>query len=270
MGRAERDAELSRLLRLPHGAPTSTSLVDPPLELVDGPSFVAQYEDIYVRECYSFPCGRVSPTIIDGGANIGAATIWWRARWPKARVIAFEPDPHIFEVLRHNTRFLDGVELHQCALTGGESSTFWAEGTDAGRLEPGPVDGRPLVTVPTVPLSAVLRDLPRVDLLKLDMEGAETEALEEAEAQLLKVDRVFVEYHSLVDRRQTLSRLVGLLERQGFRYYLESAPGRVRPFHGVPVDRGIDLQCNVFAWAGGLRPRFARASRSGPKRHEPS
>ncbi len=248
LGPADRDAELSRLLTLPHGVRTTTTLLDPPVALVDGASFVAQYQDIYFRECYSFPCRRLSPTIIDGGANIGAATIWWRSRWPRARVIAFEPDPRIFQVLQYNTRHLEGIELHQCALAGRESSRFWAEGTDAGRLEPRPADDRRLVSVPIMTLSEVLRDLRRVDLLKLDIEGAETEVLEEAQAQLAKVDRIFVEYHSVVYRRQTLSRLVGLLERQGFRYYLESASGRFRPFHGVPVDRGIDLQCNFWVY----------------------
>ncbi|MHB1523828.1 MAG: FkbM family methyltransferase [Candidatus Dormibacteria bacterium] len=270
LGPAEREAELSRLRALPHGVQTTTSLLDPPLTLVDGASFVAQYHDIYIRECYDFPSRRLGPTIIDGGANIGAATIWWRARWPKARVIAFEPDPQIYEVLCHNTRFLDGVELHQCALTGGGSPGFWAEGTDAGRLEPGAVADHSLVAVPTMPLSDVLRDLPRVDLLKLDIEGAETEALEAAEGQLVKVDHLFVEYHSFVDRGQTLGRLVGLLERQGFRYYLESASGRVRPFRGVPVDRGIDLQCNLFAWAGGQPRAVVRAGPLRPKERRPS
>lgn len=257
---AERDAELSRLVTLPHGTRTTTTLLDPPLVLVDGASFVAQYEEIYHRECYDFPSRRLAPTIIDGGANIGAATIWWRSRWPKARVIAFEPDPQIFEILRFNTRFLAGVELHLCALTGGGSDLFWAEGTDAGRLEPGRAHDHGLVTVPTMLLSEVLRKLPRVDLLKLDIEGAETEVLEEAEAHLAKVDHIFVEYHSVVDRRQTLGRLAGLLERQGFRYYIEAASGRYRPFYGVPVDRGIDFHCNVFAWARGRWRHGARGS----------
>ena len=260
---AERDAELSRLLALPHGTRTTTTLLDPPLVLVDGASFVAQYQDIYLRECYAFPCRRLSPTIIDGGANIGAATIWWRSRWPKAQVIAIEPDPQIFEVLRHNTRFLRGVELRQCALAGGEPARFWTEGTDAGRLEPGRPDDRSLVQVSTMPLSDVLRTLRRVDLLKLDIEGAETEVLEEAAAHLAKVDRIFVEYHSVVNRQQTLSRLVGLLERQEYRYYLESASGRFRPFHGVPVDRGIDFQCNLWAWAGERRRSVAHEELPG-------
>lgn len=235
-----------------------TTLLLPPIALVDGASFASQYEDIYIRECYDFPCTRLSPTIIDGGANVGAATIWWLSRWPKARVIAFEPDPEICEILRDNTHHLGRVELHQCALAAGGAPLFWAEGTDAGRLESNPKLAPTLVSVPTLPLSVILRDLRRVDLLKLDIEGAETEVLEEAEAQLSKVERIFVEYHSVVHRPQILSRLVGLLERHGFRYYLESVSGRLSPFHGVPVDRGIDLQCNLFAWASGRHQRLAR------------
>ncbi len=242
------EGELARLRASPHGVATTTNLLKPPLRLVDGPSFAAQYADIFIRESYDFPCPSSAPVIVDGGANVGAATIWWRARWPAARIIAFEPDPHIFEVLTWNTRFLDGIELRQCALVGRERLMFWAEGTDAGRLAP---DGEgELISVPTVTLSEVLAGLGAVDLLKLDIEGAESDVLEEAEDALGLARRIFVEYHSLVRREQTLSQLLGLLQRQGFRYYLESPGQRLRPFHGVPVDRGIDFQCNIFAWRG--------------------
>ena len=255
-----RQAEVARLRTLSHGVATTTNLLEPPLRLVDGPSFAAQYEDIFVWECYDFPCDHPSPTIIDGGANVGAATIWWLARWPKARVVAFEPDPHVFEALAWNIRFLGSVELHKCALSGGDSSVFWSEGTDAGRLGSAEEEADRVIRVPTIALSEVLDRLGSVDLLKLDIEGAETEVLEEAEEGLRRVGRIFVEYHSLEGRQQRLDSLLLLLQRQRFRYYIESPARRVRPFRGVPVDRGIDFQCNIFAW----RPTDGGPTGRGP------
>jgi FkbM family methyltransferase len=232
---------------LPRGVATTTNLLDPPFRLVDGPSFAAQYEDIFVWECYDFPYDRPAPTIVDGGANVGSATIWWRARWPKSRVIAFEPDPGVFKVLAWNTRFLEGVELHQCALGDGSPTAFWSEGTDASRLGPDEDGAGRAISVVTIALSEVVVRLGHVDLLKLDIEGAETDVLEEAEDALQHVDCIFVEYHSFVGRRQRLGRLLLLLQHQGFRYYIESPARRTRPFRGVPPDRGIDFQCNIFA-----------------------
>jgi FkbM family methyltransferase len=270
----QREAELARLRACPPGIATTTTLLEPPLRLVDGPSFAVQYEDIFVRECYDFACNRPSPTILDGGANVGAATIWWLARWPKATIIAFEPDPRVFEALAWNTRFLEGAELHHCALGSGSPTAFWSEGTDAGRLITADEGARGSITVATITLSEVLSRFDRLDMLKLDIEGAETDVLEEAEDALQRVENIFVEYHSVAGRRQQLGQLLLLLQRHGFRYYLESPAQRMRPFRGVSVDRGIDAQCDIFAWhaadGGGPTSGPVVGSRPDQQRHEGS
>lgn len=250
-------AELDRLRASPVRQPTETTLLDPPLRLMDGPSFVPQYEEIWLYEIYDFPFARPGvPVIVDGGANVGAAVIWWRARWPGARVVAFEADPAVYEVMAHNLRheaFQGGLDLRCGALsTSRLGAVFMPEGTDAGRLlrrgeQPGPGQ----VSVPTESLAAVLGELGHVDLLKLDVEGAETELLVDARAELDLVDRVFVEYHSFASARQELAQLLGLLDVKGFRVHVATPPHPPRPFRGVPVDRCIDLTCNIWAWREG-------------------
>ncbi len=244
-------AELDRLRHSPKGRPEWTGLVSPGLELADGPSFVPQYEAIFVDGVYDFPHAGSAPTIVDGGANIGLALLWWRSRWPEARILAFEPDPKLFKFLQCNTRHLRGLELFRCALTAtGADGVFVSEGTDAGRMVGTTADAAigEVIEVPSVTLSSVLGDLDIVDLLKLDIEGSETAVLEESEESLDKVERVFVEYHSFFEREQELGRLVSLLERSGFRYTVETPVRARRPFHGVPGDRGIDFQCEISAW----------------------
>jgi len=230
-----------------HHRATTTDLVDPPLRLVDGPSFAAQYEDIFLFEAYDFPYEGACPTIIDGGANVGTAVIWWRARWPEARIIAFEPDPGIFEVLKWNTRHLQGLELHRSALGSGSSDSFLPDGADGGRLARPDDPSEALIPVDTVRLGDVLDGLSVVDLLKLDIEGAETAVLHQAERRLGQVVRIFVEYHSFSDELQSLSDLLGLLRRNGFRYYIETQARTVRPFRRVQMGHQMDLQCNIFA-----------------------
>lgn len=246
---ASRSQELERLRSSPRGVPTVATLLDPPIRVMDGPSFAAQYEEIFIKEAYDFPFAGERPTIIDGGANVGVGTIWWSARWPNAKILAYEPDPIIFETLKWNTRYHNNVTLVQAAI-GCEStgSIFLSEGSDAGRLgsQDDPV-GEP-IAVEVVHLSDILEPLGRVDLLKLDIEGAETAVLAEAECHLDVVERIFVEYHSLDGRPQVLDSLLALLARQGFRYYIHSPVRSIRPFCGAAVDRGIDMQCDIFAW----------------------
>jgi FkbM family methyltransferase len=55
------------------------------------------------------------PLIIDGGANIGASVCWFAFTFPSAHIVAFEPDPENFDLLRRNTEGLN-VDLHHAAL----------------------------------------------------------------------------------------------------------------------------------------------------------
>ena len=243
------EKELARLWESPTLVAAETGLMGESIRLMDGPSFVAQYREIVVAEAYDFPYSGESPVIIDGGANIGIAVLWWKARWPKARIIAFEPDPLVFEALEFNSRYLVLPDLHRAALsTPGLGSRFLAKGSDAGRLGVDEESSDLALTVPTMNLGDILESLDHVDLLKLDIEGAETEVLIDAEKYLGRVDRIFVEYHSFSGRSQTLADLLDLLRRCGFRVYLSTPGGAMRPFSSPPLDRGIDLQCNIWAW----------------------
>jgi len=42
------------------------------------------------------------PVIVDAGANIGAASLWFRKTYPRAAIVAVEPDPKNLRVLRLN------------------------------------------------------------------------------------------------------------------------------------------------------------------------
>lgn len=60
------------------------------------------------------------PVIVDAGANIGAATIWYKHRFPEAAVVAIEPDPSNARLTRENIAGLDNVHLLEAAV-GGET-----------------------------------------------------------------------------------------------------------------------------------------------------
>ena len=247
MSGTDYEEELERLWDSPILVPTETNLMGAAMHLMDGPSFVSQYREIVVAEIYDFEHAGERPVIIDGGANVGVASLWWLARWPQARVIAFEPDPKIFEVLQHNLRYHASPELHCSALsTTSLGANFVSQGSDGGRL--GSAEELDMLTVHTMNLGEVIHRLGRVDLLKLDIEGAETEVLFDAESHLGQVERIFVEYHSFVGQRQTLADLLDLLRRVGFRVHLSSPIAAVRPFRNAYLVEGMDLQCNIWAW----------------------
>ncbi len=242
--------ELRRLQDLPRRTRDFTTLQPPGIALADGASFVAAYETIFRRQAYRFPCRNAAPRIIDCGANIGLATLFFARVFPNCRLTAFEPDPQVFGLLQDNCAN-HGVdaELVNAAVWSSEGVLdFWSEGADAGRLGRGG-DGH-CVQVPTTCLAPYLEE--RVDLLKVDIEGAEYEVLLDCREQLRNVEHLFVEIHTFTDGEQRAGELLSLLSAAGFRYTVEpEAHGGLfseRPFLHHRDHMGMDNQVNVFAF----------------------
>jgi hypothetical protein len=92
--------ELRRLRELPPSTPTETDLLGPPTQINDAGSFRSDYKAIFEEEIYAFESEIEAPRIIDGGANIGLATLYWKRQYPEGQIMAFEPAPRAFESLK--------------------------------------------------------------------------------------------------------------------------------------------------------------------------
>jgi FkbM family methyltransferase len=241
---------------MPRHAATETDLVDDqPFRIVDAASFLSSYREIFQREIYAFDAERSDPYIIDCGANVGQAVTYWKKRFPAARIHAFEPDLDVYKTLAWNCaqRDFDAVELGRAAVWVHENGiVFHAKGADAGTVvvpeEPrtSRIEADPEYTVPTVRLRDYL-DV-AVDLLKMDIEGAETEVLLDCADGLHRVRRLFVEYHSYVNQEQRIDELLALLREAGFRVHIHPELITDRPFVRRPNHAGMDHRLNIFAY----------------------
>lgn len=129
---------------------------------------------------------RENMTVIDVGAHIGIYTLLASSLvGPSGKVISFEPNPTVFRLLRDNverTAFRSCVTLHACAVSDQQCErTPFAVFPDSGRdssLYPDD-DGtnRKMIDVPTVMLDEQIPEGQRVDVVKIDAEGAEPAAL---------------------------------------------------------------------------------------------
>jgi FkbM family methyltransferase len=247
---ALRNLEIARLESVPRHQSDMTRLLGKDLRLVDSASFLSAYRQIFDEHIYRFRTGARNPLIIDCGANIGLAVLYWKQLYESARVIAFEPDPVVFEVLSWNCQQfgLSNVRLINKAVSNqvGEA-LFYAEGADAGHLVFDKVNGgRPAVPVATVRLSDFLDD--EIDLLKIDIEGAETVVLRDCEDLLHRVKHVFVEYHSFLGQEQRLDEIFSILKKNGFRIHIKSELTAAEPFTSNFSYAGMDNSLNVFAY----------------------
>ena len=56
------------------------------------------------------------PVIVDAGANIGAASLWFKLAWPEATVVAVEPEQGNAAVLRKNLEGKPGFAVLEAAI----------------------------------------------------------------------------------------------------------------------------------------------------------
>jgi FkbM family methyltransferase len=240
--------ELKRLNHLPRYAMTTTSLIPPKFEIVDAASFLAMYRAIFDERIYEFTTTADQPLIVDCGANIGVSAVWFQLQYPRSRIIAFEPDPLLFDVLSRNLQRC--CLAHKCDLINAavwnddsEELMFESEGADAGRVANASTKNQ--MTVRAERLKKYLRE--PVDLLKIDIEGAELAVLEDCKDHLHWIRNLFVEYHSFVDQPQRLDELLLLLRESGFRYWLDAEVKRDRPLVNHISYLKMDLQVNIHA-----------------------
>ena len=95
-------------------------------------------------------------------------------------------------------------------------------------------------------LKTFMHDFKHIDFLKLDIEGAELEVLQDIAGELHRVKHLFIEYHSAIHEPQKLSQLLNVLEKAGFRYYIGGNPSK-SPFTNSVVEEGMDLTLDIFA-----------------------
>lgn len=230
---------------------TSVPLDGRQIHIPDIASFRFMYKEIFEQEIYKFKTSTREPYIIDGGANIGLATIYLKGLYPSSKIIAFEPDPEIFKILKHNIKIFDfgQIELIQKGLWNANTNLFFkSEGADAGLIaEIDKNNSASESEIEVVSLKPYLKQ--PVDFLKLDIEGAETVVLKNIQDDLGNIERIFVEYHSFIGQSQTLNEIIDILTKAKFRLHI-STPGfsSISPFMNLNVYNNMDMQLNIYGY----------------------
>jgi FkbM family methyltransferase len=213
----------------------------------DAASLLSSWEEIFLKQVYDFPFSGTGPRILDLGANIGLSLLYFKRRYPQARITAFEADPEIFRYLEHNIRrngAMDGVTLiNRAVWDRDEELQFWSEGADGGRVEAG--SGKPTKILQAVDIAGALAGQ-EFDFIKMDIEGAEARVLPRCKDLLKTPGAVFIEYHSRPDEPEALSDILGQLRTSGFRVQLVPLYQNPNPFRPL-VANGFDQQLNLFA-----------------------
>jgi len=226
------------------------------LSYVDAPALISCYETIVVKRWNDFIARCEDPYILDCGANIGITVLQYKKLYPKARIVAFEPDKAICEVLRRNLNAngAEDVEVIEAAVwTGNGPHSFLSEGADGSRLvdKSSDSDGGTKYDVQTVRLADYL-DRNHVDFIKLDIEGSESDVLLDCGDRLRNVGSMAIEFHLMSHTPGRLGSALQVLTDAGFNLSVNSYGDWIDLTHGPKSKSASDLSFDqyilVCAW----------------------
>jgi len=195
--------------------------------------FLTIYKEVFVRPEYKPQIKSPKPFILDCGSHIGITVLYFKKLFPDSKVVAFEPNPELYEILKLNVsqNNLKNVEPLNVALFDrvGEidfyitkkerlsKNSTWGWGGAAVKnkwLDP---RNSKTIKAKSVRLSDFIKG--KVDLIKLDIEGAETRVLREIEDRLHLVREIILEFHgNSTNPENKIEDILRMLKSKSFSY----------------------------------------------------
>ena len=173
--------------------------------------------EIFYREIYKVNLINPSPLIFDVGSHIGLSVLYFKDVYPNSIIHAFEPNPNVYAILQENIdqNALQNIQTYNIALgkkdtkrllyidssgmcafsTGSFKKNAWN-----GKQQTQPIE------VSTEKLSNYIHQ--NVDLLKMDIEGAEIEVLEDlnANGKMKYIKNIIFEYH--LSKKHSIGKII--------------------------------------------------------------
>src|SRR5215467_3432331 len=137
--------------------------------------------------------------IIDCGANIGITSLFLAARYPGATILSVEPHPENFALLKSNVAQVPRILPIRACVTGTPQKAvrFTTDQAAWGnRIATDANTDANSVWVPAITIEELCKrnGIEKIDLLKLDIEGAEQQVLENG-TFLARTENIVVELH---------------------------------------------------------------------------
>ncbi len=160
-----------------------------------GTSDQSVYDEIFLSKEYDIDLG--SPDfIVDAGAHIGLASVFFAGKYPKATVIALEPEPSNFDILLKNAKSYANIFPMQAGLWSRKAylridnpkAATWSFRVSED------LSGNGIPAVGILDLKSEF-NIAQIDILKVDIEGSELEVLKDSNSWFDSVKTLIIELH---------------------------------------------------------------------------
>lgn len=181
-------------------------------------SLIDQFEELFIEQTYFVELANRQPLIVDVGSNIGISILYFKTLYPGAQIIAFEPDPDTYELLKRNIKQNDfnDVHIHEVAASDVEGDAELFRSASSMNSSLYSETRNETITVKARKLSGFIGN--QVHLLKIDIEGSEGAVIAELiqSGKIEAVQQIIIEHHPHINGLDT-GELIGKLARNNFK-----------------------------------------------------
>jgi FkbM family methyltransferase len=161
-----------------------------------GTSDGSAYNEIFVAGAYPTTDVPVPSAVLDAGANVGYASVLFAEAWPRAQIIALEPDESNYRLLVRNCRPYSNIRPIRAALWGEKAALRIVNpGDQTTMIRVAATEGSP--AFPTLMMRDIrtLAGVDAFDVAKIDIEGAELSLFTKDPGWLDHVGTLMIELH---------------------------------------------------------------------------
>ncbi len=224
--------------------------IDTPIAIRRHDSDIYVFRDALLRKDSDPSLDAPPRFIIDGGANVGYTTMLYASRYPDATIVAVEPAVETAKILRRHCQSYPNVHIVEAGLwsrpchlgvVGKDGNSFAWQVKEVSPDTPG--------AVPSVTIAGLIEDfgMESVDLLKLDIEGAELQLFSASDLDWISRVRVLaIELHGTDAERMVESAMQARSfssERSGEKIFFRNTaapnPARTRRISGQAARKPI-------------------------------
>lgn len=168
--------------------------------------------EIFSQHHYYLELEKPNPVIIDAGAHIGLSTFYFKRLFPDSLIIALEPNPKSYALLKKN---LEANQIHRVlplnlalwplnqiiTFYSDPSADSWWSNTRTQLTSATSATHTQTFSAQTTTLKELTQGIgEKIDLLKLDVEGAEWDILFTSLDHFTHIDHYVIEYHPFPSR----------------------------------------------------------------------
>jgi FkbM family methyltransferase len=180
---------------------------------------ITNLTNLLCREVYRLPRAAGEGVVLDVGANIGLAAVWFDVRYPGRAIHCFEPLWENIQLVSLNAR---SARLNPVAVGAALGTTTLAVDRDGVMASSIPyARAAEQREVRVIALDDYVREegIAKIAVLKIDVEGMELDVLSGAQLALTQTDQIAMETHGETRHKDVLQRLTGAgftIERESY------------------------------------------------------